>query len=324
MPNETVRIVLPYPVFKTIEELKAHYLDYFKKLAKGNGGTRKRTANTNKNQTIEGFINALGLKYSTDSPNSGVLGELTGKGEIKLSDKTKEELQKALAKSGTGEELTQDEADALHTILHEIGHYSATRERGMDTQGGVFFGSGIDKVSEVMNNIWTDGHLGSWASKYGMTIPKNYIPKDDAYRRLQGKLDRVMDILGVDRRAVYADIVADKVSYTDTYLGGKRSGKNQDHRGLAAVIARNSGGRVSEKVARDIIDNVAANSRDNEYQPKDRHYSGKKAAQIINDNKLAKHKVYDYMFIARSDFDNRDKAIGRKFTPTQIKNYYNF
>ena len=28
-PNEYVRVVLPYPVFKTVEELKEHYIKYF-------------------------------------------------------------------------------------------------------------------------------------------------------------------------------------------------------------------------------------------------------------------------------------------------------
>jgi len=297
-------------------------------MGKTSGGTRRGSASNPKGLTmdnsIEKFAASLGFTYSSEAPNSGVLGEITHDGKLKLSDTTKNEVLKALAKRGTGEELTTSEADALHTILHELGHISATRDRGLESQGGVFFGSGIDKVSEVMNNIWADEHLSSWASKYGMKIPGNYIPKSDAYRRLQGNLDRVMDILGVDKKSVYSDIAADRVSYTDTYLGGNRMGKNQDHRGLAAIIARQSNGRVSEKLARDIIDNVAANSRDNEYRPKGDQLSRKRAAQIINENGLAKHKVYDYMFIGRENFDNSKRSKFSQFTPAQIKKYNQF
>ena len=295
-------------------------------MAKSNGSTRRGNANSpnglsSSANSVENFMSELGLKLSSEAPRDGVLGEVDSYiGEIKPSDKTKELIASALAKSGTNKELTKEEGDALHTLLHEIGHFSATKERGMDSEGGVLFGSGIDKVSEVMNNIWADGNLRSFAAKYGMKIPKNYTPKDDAYRRLQGKLDRVMDILGVDKKAVYSDIANDKVSYVG-YLG--RTGKNQDHNGLAAVIARHSGGRISQNIAKDIIDNVAANSRDNEYLRKDEEkYSGKRAARIINEDGLAKHKVYDYMFIARSDFENGKRYP--PFTPAQKKKYNQF
>lgn len=292
-------------------------------MAKGNGGTRGWSANAPKassvDNSIEGFMSSLGYAYNPE-PTPNALGELNSKGEIQLSAEQQKALMSALAKRGTDEELTQSEADSLHTLLHEIGHYTAL-DRGLDSQGGVFMGSGIDKVSEVMNNIWAEEHLASFASRYGMKMPSKYQPKDDAYRRLQGNLDRVMDILAIDKRAVYSDIAADRVDYTG-YHGIK--GKGQGHQALAAIIERQSGGRVSAKLALDIIDNVAGNSRDNEYRPKGDQLSRKRAAQIINENGLAKHKVYDYMFIGRENFDNSKRSKFSQFTPAQIKKYNQF
>lgn len=86
-------------------------------MAKSNGGTRRGNANSpnglsSSANSVENFMSELGLKLSSEAPRDGVLGEVDSyRGEIKLSDKTKELIASALAKSGTNKELTKEEGE---------------------------------------------------------------------------------------------------------------------------------------------------------------------------------------------------------------------